>query len=1123
MKPDNHNAATVHSKRLIMNKIFYLALLFFVICVLHSSPAQSSSDNEKAYKETIATANQYFAGKDYINAKASYQYAVKLKPDDPYSKEMLQKTMELLRSRMELIGQYDAAIRLADEAFRKENYDEAIEKYREAERIMPDETYPTQKIEEISTISNTRKKLEEDYASAIRNGDQLFGVKKMEEAKVEYEKALTLKPEEAYPKERIDEIAGLIVEMEHADNAYSEAITAADRLFSLKYYDQAKAGYEKALIFKPGDPYSSSKLKEIEGLLVKKNEFDRLVEAADELYIGRDYSSAKAKYQEALQIYPSENYPKGMIDKINETLNANQNKEELYAKAISDADNFFDRQDYANARKEYENALSLKPGENYPSGRITSIDNILKQQEQNERDYNIAVKNGDAFMAEMKYEQARTEYAKALTLKPGEEYLTGRIGEIDRITGDLKATKDSYDKSVAAGDAFFNNAEYDNAISEYENALVIMPGQSYPVEKISEAKKLRVEAADREKDYAKTIEDADKKLAKEDYVAALAGYREALAYKPGDTYANTKVTEISATLDHLDQQQQSYEQIIAMADKLFTEKKYEEAKGQYQQALQLKPGEKYPTDRVKECDKLIQNLKITLQLYNQAIQDADKLYAEGKYSQAISGYENAGNYFPTEQYPKQKIFEINKMLEEQKVQKEQYNTAIKEADNLFRQQFYDQAKVRYEAAIGIKPDEQYPKTKIEEINGIVAGIAQTNDSYQNAIASADASFNAGNYTEAIPKYEEALRIKPDETYPKDRIAESNSRIESMKRKEAEYNAVIGDADRLMALRKYSEAKSKYSEASGILPQKTYPKEKMAEIDGIIQAEKDAVEKSYNDAIAAGDDLFTRKEYEASRQKYQEALKIKPGQDYPQTQIAEIERLVYDLKTLQANYSKLVADGDAHFKAKEYSQAKTKYFEASKLFPNEEYPKSQLEEINRIFQTEMKKTQEAYDKAIADADKFYNAKVYDQAIDGYKLARSIKADETYPQDMISKISKIIEENAVRDIISQPTLAEDMQEVRIPFEPVSISDRKSNYIYVKARNAGEGEFKVFLNYGKGGTKNGGVIIKIPANAEENEWFIRIGQQYKWFTENNDWLGFISEGGSVELLRVKISSGN
>jgi hypothetical protein len=43
--------------------------------------------------------------------------------------------------------------------------------------------------------------------------------------------------------------------------------------------------------------------------------------------------------------------------------------------------------------------------------------------------------------------------------------------------------------------------------------------------------------------------------------------------------------------------------LIAQADNLFNQKNYSGAKPIYQQALAIKPGEKYPTDQVAICDQ----------------------------------------------------------------------------------------------------------------------------------------------------------------------------------------------------------------------------------------------------------------------------------------------------------------------------------------------------------------------------------------------------------------------------------------------------------------------------------------------------------------------------------------
>ena len=104
-----------------------------------------------------------------------------------------------------------------------------------------------------------------------------------------------------------------------------------------------------------------------------------------------------------------------------------------------------------------------------------------------------------------------------------------------------------------------------------------------------------------------------------------------------------------------------------------------------------------------------------------------------------------------------------------------------------------------------------------------------------------------------------------------------------------------------------------------------------------------------------------------------------------------------------------------FKAKEFQEAKTKYIEASALFPKEEYPMTKIEEINLYFKTEQLKVQQDYDKAIADADKFFASGIFDQALESYRTAKSIMPDESYPDEMINRIMGILDTNAIRDLV------------------------------------------------------------------------------------------------------------
>src|SRR5690606_11385379 len=141
---------------------------------------------------------------------------------------------------------------------------------------------------------------------------------------------------------------------------------------------------------------------------------------------------------------------------------------------------------------------------------------------------------------------------------------------------------------------------------------------------------------------------------------------------------------------------------------------------------------------------------------------------------------------------------------EEKAKTEQYNAAIAAADNGLNAKKYEDAKAKYNEAIGIKPDEKYPKDKIAEIDSILADLAKKEaeekaktEQYNAAIAAADNALNAKKYEDAKAKYNEAIGIKPDEKYPKDKIAEIDSILADLAKKEAEekakteqYNAAI---------------------------------------------------------------------------------------------------------------------------------------------------------------------------------------------------------------------------------------------------------------------------------------------------------------------------------------------
>ena len=453
----------------------------------------------------------------------------------------------------------------------------------------------------------------------------------------------------------------------------------------------------------------------------------------------------------------------------------------------------------------------------------------------------------------------------------------------------------------------------------------------------------------------------------------------------------------------------------------------------------------------------------------------------------------------------------------------QFSKLLTDADNLYREKYYKEALTNYQEAQNIRPENSVTAKKIAEITGILALIEKDEATYSQTIIQADDLFEQKQYEDAKLAYMKAANLRPENPYPSGKVKEVDQIILNQQVTLAEYNRLAAAGDRMLEAKEYEKARSKYQEALDLLPQNLYARDQLHEIDKILLASAENNQKAYNAIIIEADRLFEKLDYDQARLKYQNALKYKPEETYPNQKIAEINQLLGEFEINKANYSRLIAEADKDFKARDYEPAKTKYLKASALFPKEGYPLEKIEEINIIRKADLQNMQQAYDKAVADADKFFATNTLDQALSSYRIAKAYKPNEIYPVQMINKILAILEKNAVRDLVASTVSIESNSLKKLTFAPVSVADRKQNLIYIKARNKSGKDFKVILSYGKGSSKNGGFIIPITIGEDEKEFIIPIGNQYTWFSEDNDWISLAPQGGTVEVSLLKISRGN
>lgn len=867
-------------------------------------------------------------------------------------------------------------------------------------------------------------------------------------------------------------------------------------------------------------------------------------------------------------------------------LHAQQAK--TYEEAVEQADKLYRQGKFYDAKAYYQMALKFTPNDTHATAQINTIIERLKEHQAIEDEYYDIIDLADVLYEEKSWDRALAEYRKALRIIPSDEYAKDRVDYIIRKKAEEKDRVISFNMAMKEGNELLTDNKFDEAIEIYLEAQRLLPDRPEPAEKIELAKRLKGETSEKLVVFKEEIEQGERYLLVNDYVAALNHFETAQLLFPKNTNARKKIKEITP----LAEKQMAYNTVVEEADELYIGKDFNAAKEKYEEARKAWPENNYSDDMIHRIDEaLVEQRKNLDKNYRKSISAADSLLALKEYNPAKAEYNMAITLKPDENYPKTKIKEIDAWFAEQKREFEaNYSNMIAAADKLFDNREFMQAKEQYEFALTIKPEDEYPRQKLKDIEIQLALIEEEkklNATYNELIAEADQLYESGHYDLAINKYAEAQTVKSIESYPRDRISEIRALLldaEKQREIDEKYGQLIVVASRLFKEDKLDDARKSYQNALDIKPGELIPVREIRKIDSIVDdrirraeiakqykaylvsgdsllnlLEFDAAiatyttamevnpgdpladqkrltarkmkvnhekalarQKAFDEAIAEGDRLFKEESYELSKAEFEKAANLKSQEPYPRDKIIEINGI---LKRLEAEredrYNLAIVKADNLYEQTLYSEAVIQYKIANSIKPDEPYPSQRIMECNSLIEEQLKKLRAQYDIAIADADKLYAARIYDKAINAYKEAKRIKPDETYPREMIDKITRFIEENVIVDVINQIVSINSNTEERFSFEPVRINVRKSNYILVKARNLSEKEFKIIFGYGSDKGKNGGFVVQVPNEEKYNDFIIRVGNQYKWFSEDNNWLTVYPENGDIEIKMVRIST--
>ena len=166
---------------------------------------------EGSYLKNIQTGDANYAKSLWMVAIFYYQEALKFKTGDKYAVERVDDCKKMIDSNVtaKIMKEYTSFLKKADEDLQAKKYSSSQFYYGEASRILPWENYPKgQLILVEKLISSTDfNGIEAQYFDAVNKADDAVIQKNFAIARFYFQKAISLKPAEEYPKQQLQRLS----------------------------------------------------------------------------------------------------------------------------------------------------------------------------------------------------------------------------------------------------------------------------------------------------------------------------------------------------------------------------------------------------------------------------------------------------------------------------------------------------------------------------------------------------------------------------------------------------------------------------------------------------------------------------------------------------------------------------------------------------------------------------------------------------------------------------------------------------------------------------------------------------------------------------------------------------
>lgn len=489
--------------------------------------------------------------------------------------------------------------------------------------------------------------------------------------------------------------------------------------------------------------------------------------------------------------------------------------------------------------------------------------------------------------------------------------------------------------------------------------------------------------------YESLMKSGNTKFAANDFISAKTYYEMAIKQRPNDAEAKKKLDQTLVKIQQDSERQEVFYAHLDAGDALNAQNKYEEALAEYDKALAIFPGDKYVSAQAEEIRAILKERQDKQEAYNTAIAQGNTLLEEENFDAAIMQFEIAKGIFPNDNLPKERIAEAKRLQSVYNEKVTRFNTLMEEANNLALRKNFDSAIQKLNQALEFFPNDGQALAKLQELQGS----KDVNDRYNAIIAEADRLYENKAYKDAKIQYQSALSVVAGDAYATDMLSRLDPLIAQQDAEEAARIAAEEEAARLAAeaeaariaaeqeaarLAAEEAARKAAEEEAARLAAEAEAARLAAEAEAArlaaeaeaarLAAEAEAAAEAERQARIQGlletaQGLFSGEKYAEAKQKYQEVFTLDEGNAIATAKIAEIDGILAQMaaaeeaarlereriESLRPQYNAFIKDGDKQFASKTFDKAVESYTKAADLNIGESYPLEMIERINKIIE------------------------------------------------------------------------------------------------------------------------------------------------------------------------------